>query len=232
MEKFWRNLPPRKNRIAKIFITSLTMLFIAFGIYLQLKADIGLSPWNALNQGISRTFGISYGMATIIISFTVLAVDLLLKEHIGFGTLLDSTLIGVGLDILERFDSVPPLESFAVKIPVFVLGLAIVCYGQYLYMSASLCCGARDSLTVALGRRFSRFSIGTVNNAIFLIVLMLSCFLGATIGIGTVISVFGNGIIMDIIFRLVHFEPYTVRHEHLIATAIVLWTDKEPEEFM
>ncbi len=232
MEKLWRGQSPRKNRLIRIFLASATMFFIAFGIYLQLKADIGLSPWNALNQGISRTFGISYGTATVIVSFLVLAVDLLLKEHIGVGTLLDSLLIGVGLDILEFFDFIPAPESFAVKIAVFVLGLSIVCFGQYLYMSTALCCGARDSLTVALGRRFSRFSIGTVNNAIFLIVLILSCFLGATIGVGMVISVFGNGVIMDIIFRLVRFEPYKVRHEHIIATAIVLWTGKEPEEFI
>ena len=232
MEKIWQGLPPRKNRLMRIFITSLTMIFIAFGIYLQIKANIGLSPWNALNQGLSRTFPISYGTATILVSGAVLAIDLVLKEKVGFGTLLDSVLIGIFTDIFERIDPTPELESLWIKGIIFVMGLAVVCLGQYFYMSTALCCGARDSLTVALGKRFNKLSVGTINNLIFLTVLVFGWALGATVGLGTVLSVFGNGVLMDVIFRLVHFEPYKVQHEHFIATAITLVTGKEADEFI
>lgn len=232
MEKLWLGLSPRKNRLMRILVISLTMIFISFGIYLQIKADIGLSPWNALNQGLSRTFPISYGTATILVSAAVLAVDLMLKEKIGFGTVLDSVLIGIFTDIFEYLDFVPTLGPLWLKAAVFILGLAVVCLGQYFYMDAALCCGARDSLTVALGKRFRALSVGTVNNLIFVTVLVIGWSLGATVGLGTILSVFGNGILMDIIFRLVRFEPYKVQHEHFIATAITLWTGKEAEEFI
>ena len=96
MEKLWLGLSPRKNRLMRILVISLTMIFISFGIYLQIKADIGLSPWNALNQGLSRTFPISYGTATILVSAAVLAIDLVLKEKIGFLVNIYSGFVNVG----------------------------------------------------------------------------------------------------------------------------------------
>lgn len=220
-------LNPRKDRVIRILKASGAMFVIAFGIYMQIKMDIGLSPWQSLNQGLSRTFPITYGQAQIASGVVIIAIDLLLKEKIGVGTLLDAFLIGMATDIYNAIDPIPAVDSYWLKIPLFVVGLAIVCFGQFLYMRNGLSCGPRDSLMVALGRKFPKISIGYINNAIFVIVLAVSWLLGATIGIGTVIAVFGNGRIMDFIFKLVRFEPRNVQHEHIGETARALVTGKE-----
>ena len=231
MDKIYEGLSPRANRIVRILIDITAMLLISFAIYLQLKPDIGLSPWNALNQGLSRTFPIiTYGQASILTSFIVIVFDLLLHEKIGMSTFLDSIVIGAGSDLFIAIDILPELDSYFLKIPVFLIGLALLCFGQYLYMSTGLSCGPRDSLLVALGKRFPKVSVGTICNIIFATVLIASWLLGATVGIGTVISVFGNGKIMDWVFSLVSFEPRNVKHEDVITTLKVLATDKEPEK--
>lgn len=217
----------RKDRIWRILKASGAMFVIAFGIYIQYKMDIGLSPWQSLNQGLSRTFPITYGQAQIASGVVILAIDLLLKEKIGVGTLLDAFLIGAATDLYTAIDPISAVSSYWLKIPLFVVGLAIVCFGQFLYMRNGLSCGPRDSLMVALGRKFPKISIGYINNGIFLLVLAISWLLGATIGIGTVIAVFGNGRIMDLVFKGVRFEPRSVKHEHIGETLRALVTGKE-----
>ena len=230
LESILKGLSPRANRIVRILFTATSMLFISFAIYLQQKPAIGLSPWNALSEGISRTFPfITFGMASSGIGLMIILVDILLHEKIGVGTFLDAIVIGAGTDLFDAIDILPELNSYFTRIPVFLTGLALLCFGQFLYMYNGLSCGPRDSLLVALGKRFPKVTIGTINNIIFAIVLIVSWLLGATIGIGTVIAVFGNGKIMDMVFSLVSFEPRKVKHEDVITTLKVLLTDKDPE---
>lgn len=219
MKILWKNLPARQSCVVKIIWSVFAMVVVSFGIYLQLEADIGLSPWNALNQGLANVLPISYGTACIASSFAIVLIDVALKEPIGVGTVLDSILVGVGTDLFVWLDPIPDTDSLVLKVVIFTAGLAVLCLGQFFYMDAGLGCGARDSLMVALGKKFTKVSVGTINNAIFLIVLITSWFLGATIGLGTVISVFFSGIIMDAIFNLVRFKPLEVVHENFAATA-------------
>lgn len=228
MESILKGLSPRANRIVRILLTATSMLVISFAIYLQKKPAIGLSPWNAFNEGLSRTLPISFGTASICVGLIVIIADIILREQIGVGTFLDAFVIGAGTDFFDAIDILPELDSYFAKIPVFLIGLTLLCFGQYLYMYNGLSCGPRDSLLVALGKRFPKTTIGTINNIIFAIVLFASWALGATIGIGTVIAVFGNGKIMDMVFAAVSFEPRSVKHEDVITTLKVILTDKEP----
>lgn len=231
MKILWQHLPERKSCVVKILWSVFAMIFVSFGIYLQLKADIGLSPWNALNQGLSNVLPISYGAASIVVSFAVLFIDVIMKEPVGVGTILDSVLIGLATDFFVWLDPVPEAGSLALKIVIFLLGLAVLCFGQFFYMDAGLGCGSRDALMLALGKKFNKISVGTINNIIFLVVLIASCFLGATIGLGTVISVFCNGIMMDAVFKLVKFKPLDVQHQSLAATVRSLFAPGTTYEF-
>lgn len=226
-EKLWKNLPPRYNRIVRMLWSALTMFFIGFGIYLQIEADIGFPSWNALNQGFSIVFPITYGTASITIGLSIVLVDLIMKEPIGMGTLIDAVCVGLGCDFFAMLDPVPAMESLAAKILVFIASLFILSYGQYLYMITALSCGPRDAFTVAVGKRCKKISIGTVNNIISVVVLFISWCMGATIGIGTVLSVFGLGFVMDITFKACRFEPRNVVHEDIVTTAKVILTNKE-----
>ncbi len=227
IEKLWKNLPPRYNRIVKMLWSAFTMFFIGFGIYLQIEADIGFPSWNALNQGFSIVFPITYGTASITIGLSIVVIDLLLKEPIGMGTIIDAVCVGLGCDFFSWLDPVPEMDSFVMKLIVFMVSLFILSIGQYMYMITGLSCGPRDAFTVAIGKRCKKISIGTVNNIISAVVLTISWAMGATIGIGTVLSVFGMGMVMDWTFKLCRFEPRNVKHEDILTTAKILIKNEE-----
>ena len=206
------------DRIRRSLLASAGLLLFAFGFYLQLAANIGLSPWTALNQGLSNHLPITFGQASIMVSVLIVCLDLLMKETIGICTILDALLVGWGSDLFIALELVPYQTKFLPGLAVLVIGLAISCVGQWLYMLAGLSCGPRDAFLVGLGKRLPRLPIGRVNILLNLMVAVVAFLLGGQIGLGTIIALFGTGIIMDIVFKIVRFEPRNVTHEGLLET--------------
>ena len=50
------------------------------------------------------------------------------------------------------------------------------------------------------------------------LLILVAFALGGQIGLGTIIALFGTGIIMDLVFKIVRFEPRSVTHEGLVET--------------
>lgn len=194
------------------------LVVYSFGTYLQMQANIGLSPWNALNLGLSNHTALSYGTASIAISLAVVVLDLLLREPIGLGTILDALVVGWSMDLFLWLDCVPLQTALLPQLLLLLAGLVVMCVGAVLYMRPGLSCGPRDAMLVALGRRIPRLSIGCINILLLGAVLAASVWMGVPPGIGTAITVFGTGIVMDLVFHCMHFEPRLVEHEGLSQT--------------
>ena len=136
----------------------------------------------------------------------------LLKEKIGAGTLLNAAICGPTVDLLTYLDAVPLQHTFAGGLAVMLLGIVVQGFGRYIYMSAALCCGPRDALVVGIGKHFRRISIGKVNTAILAIVLAAGMLLGGQFGVGTIISAFGLGTVMQFIFSRFRFDPRSINN--------------------
>ncbi len=209
----------RKSQMIKEILKSALGLFIfSIGVYLTIQANIGLAPWDCLSMGVSAHIGFSYGIVHTAISIAILVIDILLKEKIGYGTILDALLVGNYVDWIAYFDPVPVSESIPVSILMVIIGLLIMGYGQYFYMAAAQGCGPRDSLLIALGKRFPRTPIGVVQTVMVGIALLIGWLLGGPVGIGTVISVFGMGTALQLVCKIMHFEPRDVIHKNILET--------------
>ena len=192
-------------------------LFICtIGTYMENLSDLGMAPWDALNQGLSARFGISWGTASITIAFLVILADLLLREHIGLGTILDAFLVGKYFDFFTHIKMLPTPETLPLQALYLVAGMFIICVGQYFYMSAALCCGPRDALLVGVGKRFRKVPIGIVQIGMQGTITIIDLLLGSPVGFGTLFLVFGMGFAIQIVFQLFRFEPRNVVHEGLI----------------
>lgn len=206
------------DELKKTGMAALGLMICACGSYLQLQAGIGLSPWNALNQGAAALFGVTYGTAAASISAAVLLLDLLLKEGIGIGSVLDTIVVGQGVDLLVRWRLIPKPSGLPPQAALLLAGLTISAIGVKVYMQAGLCCGPRDTLMVALAKRLKGVPVGAVNCMIFAAVLAAAIWMGCEIGAGTVIATFVNGPILELVFRLTGFDPREVEHESLLQT--------------
>ena len=59
------------------------LFLFAFAVVLILESQLGLSPWDVLNQGISEHTPLSFGMANVAVGLVVLCVALALGGATG-----------------------------------------------------------------------------------------------------------------------------------------------------
>lgn len=205
----------RKDILLHSLLAVAGLFLFAFGVYLTIQANIGTAPWDTLELGLSQTFGILYGTASILVSAVVLIVDILLREPIGIGMLFDAVLVGKFVDLLNWIDPVPKQSHIGLSILVMTVGLFLMGLAQFLYMAAALGCGPRDTMLVGLRRRLQKIPIGLISVFIMATVTLAGWLLGGPIGIGTLLCAFLTGPIMQLDFKLVRFEPTAVRHQNL-----------------
>ena len=206
------------------------LMFFAVGTYLVIQANLGVNPWDTFCIGLSQKLGILYGTSSIIISFTIIAIDLLLKEKIGIGTVLDAIVVGKTVDLLNWLDIIPKQDNAVTGIIMMFVGFFIAGFSQYLYMKAGLSCGPRDSFQIAIGRRLPKIPIGGINVIILSVVLVIGWMLDGPIGIGTLISPVAMGFMQQFAFNLMKFEPKEVTHQDLFGSMKVLLGRKYQKE--
>jgi len=203
---------PLGELIKKTVVCSVGLALFAFGNYMTIKANIGQSPWNVFNLGLMNFIPMTYGQISVLVSALVVISDILLKEHIGVGTILDAILVGVFYDVYDAWGLIPVIENFWVGMLVMVGGLVVLDLSEAMYMSAGLGCGPRDALLVGVGKRLRKVPIGGVSIIISLVVLSIGWVLGGSVGFGTLIFMFCGGIVMQVVFKIIRFEPRDVTH--------------------
>lgn len=200
-------------------VAAIGLLAYAVGVYFQLQADLGMQPWQAMRLGLANNLSVTFGTVSIVMSLVLIVIDLFLKQRIGFGTFLDAFLVGLGVDICIYLDFLPVQSNMAFQLFWLFAGMVVCSVGQWFYMTAALSCGPVDSFLLGIGSLFPKVSIGKVNLGILAVVLAICLVLKSPLGLGTVITVFGTGFIMDAVFKMVKFNPRDVVHEGLTDTA-------------
>lgn len=198
------------------------LVLCACGIAFTVNAQMGLSPWDMLFDGLAKQSTkllgreIMIGTLSQIIGFMILAIDVALKEKIGFGTLLNVWLIGKFTNIFLKYHLLPEPHTLFFRFIVMLAGFIILGFGIYFYMRAGMGAGPRDSLMIALARR--NLPVSLARNSLELFAFITGFIAGGTVGIGTVISVFIIGYILKYVFRLFKYDMTQVKHESVIDT--------------
>lgn len=198
------------------------LLMFAFGVHLTIYANIGLAPWDCLGMGISYHAPLNYGLSMTAMSVVILAIDLLLRERIGFGTIIDALLTGNFVQLYNDLNPLPENHSLWVGIGVMVVGFVFMAVGMWIYMRAAQGCGPRDALLIGLGKRLPRLPIGVVAILLWAAVLLAGWLLGGPVGIGTLISTFGAGAVMQLVYNALRFEPRRIVHRDVLEVARAL----------
>ena len=125
----------------------------ALGIVMAINANLGIAPWDVLNQGIGNVLNISIGKASILVGFVIVLVDIYFGENIGWGTVFNMIFVGIFIDILMINNLVPRFDSFLPSLLMILVGLLIIGFACFFYIGAGLGIGPRDGLMVALTKR-------------------------------------------------------------------------------
>lgn len=180
----------------------LGLVLFGIGIAMMVRADLGLSPWDVLHQGVARRTALTIGTVSIVVSVVVLVLWIPLRERLGLGTVLNAVLIGLVVDATLWF--VPVVEALPLRVVLMLSGPVLVALGSGFYIGAGLGPGPRDGLMTGLARR--GLPVGPVRGGIEVSVLVLGWLLGGTVGIGTVVFTLGIGPLVQFFLVRIAFD--------------------------
>jgi uncharacterized membrane protein YczE len=186
----------------------LGLFLFALGIVLLLESELGLSPWDVLNQGLAEQSPLSFGGANVLIGLIVLVAAWRLGARIGLGTVANAVLIGIFVDLLLAIDAVDEIAdaTLPVRVSMLAAGIAAIAVGSAFYIGAAMGAGPRDSLMLVLTER-TRWPVGAIRTLLEGSVTLVGFALGGTVGIGTLVFAFGIGPAIEASFKLLARSP-------------------------
>ena len=206
------------DRLKRIPRLMLGLCLFGMSASIQIAAAIGTASWTALNQGIAMHLPITVGQVNIAISYIIIAIDLICRQPIGFGSLLNAFFVGWFTDFWLELSLFSQPESYILRLLMLLISMIISAFGSVLYMGAAMGCGPRDTMMVMFNKKLAKLGYGTVSIIVSAVVTAIAWLLGAPIGIGTLIVFVAGGTIMNFIFKLVKFSPKDVVHENALET--------------
>jgi uncharacterized protein len=184
------------------------LFLFALAIVLILESKLGLSPWDVLNQGLSKHTPLSFGMANVAIGLTVLLLAWSLGGPPGVGTVANAILVGAFIQGLTAIDAITALahDGLSVRIPLLLVGIWLIGPASAFYIGADLGAGPRDTLMLIGARRTGR-RVGIVRAVIEVCALAIGIVLGGTFGVGTVLFALLVGPVVESSFSLLQRSP-------------------------
>ena len=181
------NLKPKK---ITFFYLVFGLILFGLGETLLVTANIGVSPWFVLHQGLSFESGYTIGITTFIVSVIVLLFWIPLRQKPGIGTILNTILISIVVDLSLPY--LPQPDEFIFQLFQVIIGVLIVGLGSGFYLIANLGPGSRDGLMTGIQKK-TKSSFTLIRTLIELSAVAIGWYLGGVVGNGTVIYAFGIG---------------------------------------
>ena len=196
--------PTRRQLAVRLPRLIVGLVLFGFGVAIMVVANLGLSPWEVLHQGIARRTGISIGTISVITGIAVLVLWIPLRQRIGIGTLLNVMLIGPVIDA-SLWLLPAEIETLWLRWVLMFGGTAIIAVGTGIYIGVGLGPGPRDGLMTGLATK--GINVGLARVGIEIAVLVIGYFLGGTVGIGTLVFAFGVGPLVAIFLPMFSMKP-------------------------
>ena len=179
-----------KPRIITLLYLIIGLILFGLGETMLIAANVGVSPWTVLAQGISIKTSYSIGISTFIVSIGVLILWIPLKQKPGIGTILNTIIISIVLDVSLPY--LPTPESFFLQTLQVFIGVIIVGLGSGFYLISNLGPGSRDGLMTGLQKK-TNLPIALIRAIIEVSAVVFGFYLGGVVGIGTLVFAFGIG---------------------------------------
>jgi uncharacterized membrane protein YczE len=157
---------------------------------MQIRAGLGLNPWDVLHEGLSLRTPLSFGVITAITGAAVLLLWIPLRQRPGIGTVANVVVIAVAVDAVLAV--LPAATGWPARAALLVGGVVLNGVATAAYVGARLGPGPRDGLMTGLAARTGR-SIRLVRTGLEVVVLATGWLLGGTVGLGTVLYALAIG---------------------------------------
>ena len=179
----------------KIIIIVIGSIIAAYGITLALYAGFGGATLAVLWQGISRTFHISIGMASLIVAIIMIVFSFFYdRSQIHIGTIIYQLVYSLCVDL---FANAHVYSTYLwVNALIMLLGVMLFAVGTGVYAAASLGRGSYEALTFSLAEK-NGWQVKAVRMILDIVMVLTGVLLGGKFGICTIVTIIISGPIIQ-----------------------------------
>lgn len=170
-------------------MTLVGVLTTGFSVGMFNFSHFGMDPFQVCSFGVwmhtSIGYGAFYTLTNLLMLIVVFFVD---RSKIGLGTMINIFLLGYMVQFSSwLFTTLIPEPLMIQRVILLLTGIMLLCFGSSLYFTANLGVSTYDAVALILAEKkvapFPYCRIGTD-----LVCVISGVLLGATAGIGTVIT--------------------------------------------
>ena len=201
---FWTAPTPFTIRPPAISILFLLLGLIVFGFghAILFAANLGVSPWMVLSQGITVQTGWSIGWSIIAVSVLVLLLWWPLKQTPGLGTVINSFVVAAVIEI--SINLLPTFDHILAQCIQALIGIIFIAMGTGIYLIANLGPGPRDGLMTGF-QKVTGLPLAYIRNGLELTVVLVGWTTGGTAGIATLMFAILIGPLVSLAVHLLSY---------------------------
>lgn len=201
-----------KEKVMKKRIAMCVMGVLICGVSVGLfkRAALGVDPFQSFMSGLESMIPIDFGTLYLVANVCLLAFTLFADRHyIGLATIINLTLLGyVAQYTLEFLMVVLPELTLAGQFGLLLVGIVLSCFSASMYFVADLGVSPYDAIALIIAEtwkigKFKYVRIATdftcvaIGTALYFIATKGFAGLSAIVGIGTIITAFFMGPLID-----------------------------------
>ena len=203
-----------EHRNKRIGMSIFGVLACGLSVGLLRHAALGVDPFQSLVSGLGAVLSIHFGSLYVLVNCLLLLFSLVFdRRKIGLGTLINLFLLGYAVEFSENLvKRLIPSPTLPVRLLLLLAGIVAICFSSAFYFTADLGVSTYDALSLIWSEKQSRipFSLCRVISDLVCVLLgLLLCLLagyslgqiGGILGVGTIITAFFMGPLVDFFNR-------------------------------
>jgi uncharacterized membrane protein YczE len=203
-KKFIQGMYQKEHFVKRLILVVIAVITMGFSLSWLVLVDMGTDPCTSLNLAVASKLGLSLGTWQATFNCMLFIIVLIWGRHmIGFGTLANMFLVGYSVDFFSwLWSRVLPeglFTSWTVRICVLIPALAVFILAVAVYIDVQLGTSPYDAIPDILYRHQKRFSYRLLRCFYDIAVTIIAFFLGAKIGIVTIVMGFTLGPVISLV---------------------------------
>jgi uncharacterized membrane protein YczE len=184
----------------KLIMASCGVFLGGISVGLFKRSIFGTDPFQVLANGLSNQiqiidFGTLYMIMNVLMLVCILVLD---KHYIGIATFINVFFYGYIIQFSESIviRMLGENPGLGIRIVLLVLGIVIMCFGTSLYFTADLGVSTYDAISLIMfDKKLGKFKYLRISTDLFCVIV--GYFLGGIVGIGTLLTAFFMGPLID-----------------------------------
>lgn len=175
-------------------MTVIGVLVAGFSVGMFNFSAFGMDPFQVLAHGIWMHLPLGFGTFYAILNLIMLVFIFFIDRHkIGLGTLINIFLLGYVVEFSSWLFATRITDpTLVTRASMLAIGIVILCFGSSLYFIGDMGVSTYDAVALILSeKKIARFQYCRIGSD--LICTIVGFALGATVGVGTLVTAFFMG---------------------------------------